>query len=339
MLAMKRFLIPLLAVLFIPVFAQIGVKTQQNRIHGVWQNNSFGYQMTLILNADGSGEFDGDVIKYSIEGKSFTMKMVDQGTTNEYTYALLGNSLTVSGGDLDKPVTFVRNEAASNQVIPNSPAKQMAGPNSNADSNLIGLWSGNDETIEFTSNGQCKYLGQIYPYQLANGYITLQTAQGNVMMGYSVKGNLLSLLVNGQTIQYTKGSGSMAQGNAQGVGGGKYIAQELVGKWCYVNVNSTNTGGSSSEQCITLHADGTYQYYGESSRSVNTNSYSGGTSSQSNDRGSWTYDGNRIYYTSSIGGGSGSYVLEKKNHPKNNDPMIVLDGTTYVTFYQKAPWR
>ena len=29
----------------------------------------------------------------------------------------------------------------------------------------------------------------------------------------------------------------------------------------------------------------------------------------------------------------------EKESSKNNDPMIVLDGTTYVTFYQKSPWR
>ena len=159
------------------------------------------------------------------------------------------------------------------------------------------------------------------------------------MMAYAITGNQLSLTVNGQTIQYTKGNAAAAQNNISAAAGGKRVAQELVGKWCYVNVNSTNSGGSSTEQCITLKADGTYEYYGETSRSVNTNAYSGGTNSQNSDRGTWTYDGTRVYYTSSTGGVSGSYVLEKINHQKNNDPMIVLDGTTYVTYYQKAPWR
>ena len=34
-----------------------------------------------------------------------------------------------------------------------------------------------------------------------------------------------------------------------------------------------------------------------------------------------------------------TYVLEKRNHPKNNEPMLVLDGQAFVTFYQKPPWR
>lgn len=32
--------------------------------------------------------------------------------------------------------------------------------------------------------------------------------------------------------------------------------------------------------------------------------------------------------------------VEKRNHPKNvRDPMIVLDGQTFVTAYNKPPWQ
>lgn len=336
-LTMKKFSFFLGVILVTPIltFAQIGAKTQQNKIQGIWQNTSFGYQMTLMLKADGSGEFDGETIKYTTQGTNLAITMVQQNQTTVYAYTLQGNSLTVSGGDLDQAIIFTRNVET---VITNTTPIDQANAGSSPDKNIIGIWSGNGETIEFTYNGQCKYLGQTYPYQLSNGQITLQTAQGNLMMAYAIRGNQLSLIVNGQTINYSKGGNVAQSNNVIPSAGGRRIAQELVGKWCYVNVNSTYSGGSSSEQCITLNADGSYEYYGESSRSVNTDSYAGGTNSQSSDRGTWTYDGTRIYYTSLNGAGSGSYVLEKRNHPKNNDPMIILDGTTYVTFYQKSPW-
>jgi hypothetical protein len=332
------------AFLAISATAQIGAKTQQNEIHGVWQNNSFGYQMTLMLNTDGTGEFDGESIKYIAKDNKFAMTIVAESQTINYNYNLQGNSLVVSGGDLEVPVTFTRNGSAnkptsSNTKPSNSNTNSNSNSNLNTDKNLIGLWSGNGEAIEFTPAGQCNYVGQTYSYQILNGQVILHTQQGNLMMAYSVKGNVLSLTINGQTIQYTKGAVTTPQNISQGSAAGKRVAQELVGKWCYINVNTTNSGGSSSDECITLKTDGSYEYYRESSRSVNTNAYSGGTNSQGSDRGTWTYDGAKIYYTSSSGAGSGSYTLEKKNHPKNNDPMIVLDGKTYVTFYQKAPWR
>lgn len=330
----------ILVALIIPFFlhAQIGAKVQQNKIQGTWTATVSDVEMTLVLNSDGTGTFDGDKIKYTAQNGKINLTIIRQSTTLSYNYTLKENTLTVSGGDLDSPVTFTRSGVSSDEPATANPSSPVPASNS-----IVGIWSGNNETIEFTKAGKCVYQGQVYSYQAANGNVTLQTAQGNLMMGYAVSGNQLSLMANGKTLNYSKNgapvTGVTPSANTAAPAGGKQVAQELAGKWCYVNVNSTNSGGSSTEQCITLKADGTYEYYSESSRSVNTNAYSGGTNSQNSDRGTWSYDGTRIYYSSSMGAGSGSYLLEKRNHPKNNDPMIVLDGQTYVTQYQKAPWR
>jgi hypothetical protein len=37
--------------------------------------------------------------------------------------------------------------------------------------------------------------------------------------------------------------------------------------------------------------------------------------------------------------GTNSYTLVRKNHPKNNDPMLCLDGRCFVTYGPKPPWR
>lgn len=338
---MKK-LIAILFALLVPFFvnAQIGARVQQTKIQGTWTARVEGVDMTLVMNVDGTGTFDGDKIKYIAQNGKLSLTILQQSTTLNYNYTLKENTLTVSGGDLDSPVTFTRN-GASAEAAPANPSGQATSSNS-----IVGIWSGNNETIEFTKAGKCVYQGQVFSYQTNNNTVSIQTTQGNLVMPYAVSGNQLSLTINGQSFYYAKNgaspdpSATAGKSNAQPQQAGKgNVAQELVGKWCYVNVNSTNSGGSSSEQCITLKADGTYEYYSESSRSVNTNAYSGGTNSQSSDRGTWSYDGSRIYYNSSMGAGSGSYLLEKRNHPKNNDPMIVLDGQTYVTYYQKTPWR
>lgn len=322
------------AILLCPLFtsAQIGAKTQQqNSIIGTWVNTDYGYQMKLVLHADGKGEFDGDAISYKAENNRLSITHAGQSTI--YNYQLQGNVLTLSGGDIDGTISFNK----SGSVGQSTTSTPSSGSNTK-DSALVGKWSGQGETIEFTENGKCNYFGQTFDYKLSGNQLTLITAQGNAVFIYAVEKNQLQLSANGQTITYSKGeapSGS-AQTNSTGKG---HVAQELVGKWCYVNVTSTNTGGTSSERCITLHPNGTYEYYAERSASVNTNAYYGGTNSQNSDKGTWTYNGQRIYYTSSMGAGSGSYQLKKVNHPKNGDPMIVLDGEAYVTFYQKAPWR
>ena len=60
--------------------------------------------------------------------------------------------------------------------------------------------------------------------------------------------------------------------------------------------------------------------------------------SQSSDSGSWTATESTLT-TRSVGGRVTVYRLEKRNHPKNvRDPMIVLNGETFVTYFNKPPW-
>lgn len=309
------------------VVAQIGTKAQVSKPTGVWVNDQFGYQMTLMLNEDGTGEFDGEAIRYTVTGNRLSVSQSGLSTT--YVYTVSGNTLILSGGDIDGSISFSRQSPSGNNSAQNQPAHQVqAGKPS-----VVGVWTGYGETIEFSADGKCIYRGETFPYRLSGNNLILQTQLGDVVMSYQINGNQISLLANGQTVTYTKSTPATSPATR----GQKRVAQELAGKWCYVNVYSTTTGGSSTEKCIILNTDGTYEYYGETSRSVNTDAYYGGTNSQSSDRGTWTYDGERLYYTSQSGQ-SGSFRLEKRNHPKNNDPMIVLDGETYVTYYQKSPW-
>jgi hypothetical protein len=327
----------------IPVYAsaQIGAKTQSGKLTGIWQNNQFGYQMTLMLNADGNGEFDGEMIKYTTQTNK--LSIVQAGQTTIYTFVLQGNSLTLSGGDLDASIVFTRSGTQSTQPIVQNQSRQTYQQSQTGGSqlgiDLIGVWSGNGESVEFKNNGECVYLGNTFQYQVSQGHITLQTQQGNAMLAYSIKGNQLTLSGNGQQFTYTKGAGNMGQATIQNQSqpGGGLIAQELVGKWCWTNVNATNTGGSSSSECIVLNGNGTFEYASERAMDTNTNSFYAGTSSQGSDRGTWWVQGDRIYYNSQARG-QGSYQLQKINHPKTGDPMIVLDGEPYVTYFQKPRW-
>ena len=328
---MKPF--PFIALIFIctTAQAQIGAKTQ-NKIYGIWTNSDMGFQMTLMLNSDGTGEFDGDPIRFTQQGNN--LSITQNGTSNTYDYKLQGNTLQLSGGDLDAPIAFTRQSttAASHAATEATVVKNQS---TGTSKNLQGIWSGYNETIEFKNGNECVYQGQTYPYSISGNTINLQTAQGIFSMQYVISGNQLALTVNGQSLTYTKGM--TVQNVPAGPKSGKGLDMSLAGQWCYVNVYSTNSGGSSTSECITLKGDGTYEYFSESSRSVNTDAYYGGTSSQASDRGTWWTEGNRIYYNSQTKG-QGSYQLEKRNHPKNNDPMIVLDGRTYVTSTVKSPW-
>ena len=311
--------------------SQVGAKAQQSTLLGTWVNSDFGFEMTLLLNADGSGEFDGERLTYTINGPTLAVNQF--GAINNYTFVLAGNKLTLSGADIEQPITFTR---SGSQPVPAAEVKKPESSNT-MNNNLVGVWTSGNESIEFKPDGKCQYVGQSYPYKVNGNQLILTTAEGDVAFGYSLSGDHLTLSYGSSNVMYKKGGASTPL-NSSNTSSGR-IDQTIVGKWCYVDVsNIYGSSTSSSSTCITLNADGSYQYYGETSRSVNTPDFYGGTNSQSADQGTWYVQGDRIYYQSQTQG-SGSYKLEKRNHPKNvNDPMIILDGTAYVTAFQKSPW-
>ena len=229
---------------------------------------------------------------------------------------------------------------------------------------LIGTWSaaevqGKPLLVEFAAGGNGKANGQPMRWSTLGGALFVQQNGQTVSYGFKVVGDKLQLYVanSAQPTTLSKGSAAydaaMAKqpkqaaaqaGGAQGKGAGSVSSggngQELVGKWCdmHTMMSTQGQGGSSRMACMELKADGTYAYNAESSRSVNTSTMYGGTNSQSSDSGRWSYDGARLTAHSRTGKVA-SYALEKRNHPKNKrDPMICLDGTCYVTYYNKAAW-
>ena len=106
----------------------------------------------------------------------------------------------------------------------------------------------------------------------------------------------------------------------------------LAGQWVFfASFNANNGGGSSRQKVLTLRADGGYTYVAEN---VSTNPNGAAWGDQS-DAGQWSSDGTSITFRSN-GGGARTLSLEKRNHPKNKDPMLVIDGSAFVTATQRA---
>jgi hypothetical protein len=361
---MKRIATLILTIVTLTAFGQIGSKIQQqSKVVGVWQNNQFGHQMTLMLNADGKGDFDGEPVRYTAKDGKLSLTIIAQNETTIYSYALNGNALVVSGGDLEQPITFTKTTsqvptstaagATSIATLANSAptSTTLAAPAVAATTTttslptpeqaLLGKWTGSNESMEFRADGKCVCNGEIVDYQVSKGHLVLNTQQGTEMMAYTISGNQLRTTLNGAQFVYTRVEQARPAGAKQGPRGvpsdSRAIPQDLVGKWCWINVNSNSSFPSGN--CIVLNGDGTYKYNSETPRAGSTDAQTGGTASQASDQGKWWVEGDRIFYTSTTQG-QGSYLLEKKNHPRNfGDPMIVLDGQSYLTSALRQPWK
>jgi hypothetical protein len=332
--------------------AQIGQKVKTATIHGItgtWRNSSMGFNMDLTLKPDGKGAFDEESITYEYSGNILVVKSGGNKTT--YMCMLEGNNLTLSGGDLDAPLTFTKVSAGGNlPAQTNLPTTTQAAASTTG--SLIGTWVATNEEISFTDDGKFIYNGVPLAYTLQGSQINVSAPAGSIVFQYALNGNTLSLKSQGVDAVYTRkgtsgNTGAGVSGPPSGIqtdASGGTIDPSLVGKWSYVGAANNPSGSFSTEEYITLNADGTYEYYSESSGSARgsdmygNQTYSGGMASQSADRGTWRVKGNTIIANSQRHGVK-VYQLQKRNHPKNGDPMIILDGTAYVTYYQKAPWR
>lgn len=209
---------------------------------------------------------------------------------------------------------------------------------------LIGYWVSSEAAVEFKPKGAVIINGEQYQWSIFAKSIILASGEGSIDMPFQLKGDVLTVWFEGRKVVYEKTDregyddalASRNNGGRNSGGGntsGGSIQQDLVGKWCYsANVNAVG-GGRQSDICFTLKADGTYEYYGEAS---NSNIY-GGSNSQSWDYGRWSATATSLTARSNSGKTT-TYSLERRNHPKTGDPMLMVDGDAFVTYYQKRPW-
>lgn len=211
---------------------------------------------------------------------------------------------------------------------------------------LTGTWSGtlqgNPLSLTLDGKGGGRVDGRPIRYQVAGSLLMVEDRGEVAAYQFQIKGDQLQV-AGGQL----PGVLTLTRGNQAAVAGSKAPAAapsasglrpELVGKWCKASSFTANAGGGSqSSACFELRGNGTYVYGAERSASAYGGGMWGGTSGSSGDAGRWSASEASITAQSNSGQTS-TYRLEKRNHPKNRDPMLCLDGECYVTFWQKAPW-
>jgi len=326
------------------------VKSQS--VAGTWLYSNGNMPVTMFLNQDGTGEFQGQPLKYRIQdGKLY----FDDGIKPiVYNYVLKQNSLTLSGGGMQFAISFTRagsvpentqgviqqsvKTQGSNNTSPTAansenPVATGTGQTNvqSGNQNLYGVWDGQQGKLVFYPDGNLLYNNASYLFSVSGNQMTIKANDGSTSFSYSQTGNSLTLTQNGSSATYSKTS-ALKQDR---------VDTQLVGKWCIVSssYNSYSGGGSSSEECITLNANGTYEYFYSAERSAyaaNQSAY-GGTSNQNGDRGTWKSDGLTIWSSSQTTGKVTRYSLSKAN-AENGDPMIILGGKKFVTAYNRPGW-
>lgn len=95
------------------------------RLTGNWQARSGDEIRHIMVRADSSAQFGEEVARWRLVGDSLWITLGD-GVWQVYGMKIAGDKLTISGGDLEKPVTLRRvgppNARADTLSIPEAPS-------------------------------------------------------------------------------------------------------------------------------------------------------------------------------------------------------------------------
>ncbi|MCW5650345.1 MAG: hypothetical protein KIS62_11400 [Ramlibacter sp.] len=208
---------------------------------------------------------------------------------------------------------------------------------------LTGAWHGTLEgqpiSITFDGRGGGQVDGRPIRYEVQGNRLVVEDQGELAIYQFEVRGNQLRVAGGQLPGLLTLARGAAASAPRQGAGSATAPSpQVLVGKWCKASSFTANGGGGSqSSACFELRADGTYVYGAERSASAYGGGMWGGTSGGTGDAGQWSATADSITARSQSGQVT-TWRLERRNHPKNRDPMLCLDGECYVTYWRRAPW-
>ena len=302
---------------------------QEPGLVGSWQTKDSELVMRVTFNPDGTGLLDNVAIKYVARGDKLMVN--EEGTINNYTFKLNGDVLVVSGGNLESPLTFVRQNNAKGFGKRRTDSEGEQKEAKPKEQGIVGRWQSSEATVQINDDGTLNLNGDTYRYVVKGNNITLANNEGALTFPFKLAGDSLQVLVDGRLVNYKRLTGSA--GVADIGSASATNPRELFGKWCYMsNINSSG-GGRMSNSCFTLYPNGTYEYYSETSSSGPVAS----SASQESDSGTWSVTGSTLT-AHSRARGTLTFSFEKRNHPKTGDPMILLDGDAFVTYSPRSPW-
>jgi len=304
-----------------------------------------GSQLTLVTDgvthvlekATGAAPAKAPAVVGDWQGQTGIVRINADGTATigdkPHRWSIEGNTITLTGNGESIKVPF---EMAGNNWTWKFPGGQLVLTRAGTvDRGIAGSWQGPTGNVQMNLDGSATVGGVIYRYTQTADQLTLAGPDGTFIATVKLAGDNMTWVVNGKTLTFQRAATTWAVGGGTAAGG---ILPELVGKWCQAtNLNNT-TGSYARSACFTLLADGSFQFASEFGATGQVPAGTYGAASDGNDSGTWTATANTITSTSKKTGVR-SFRLEKRNHPKTGDPMLLLDGEAYTTAYQKTPWR
>jgi hypothetical protein len=99
------------------------------QLGGTWKAETPDGPRSVIIRADSSASYGDETVRWRLQADSIQIAFGDEWTV--YHYRLMGNKLTLSGGDLEDPITLKRTGPATplpkGVTVPTAPPADRRG--------------------------------------------------------------------------------------------------------------------------------------------------------------------------------------------------------------------
>lgn len=170
---------------------------------GVWECKEEA--LTLELREGGKGTLDGTEVGWRVDGERLVI--TEEGDEVTYAFKLVGAALTMSGGDLDRPMTFQRKDAPKRGLGGHRGGLVGKATGEAADApppvkkpetgGIAGEWTAHGANGEVVlllgSDGAGKIGSNEFQYKTTEKTLTLSNAGQSVDYAYELHGDVLVL--------------------------------------------------------------------------------------------------------------------------------------------------
>jgi len=285
----------------------------------------------------GTFQGDGATLELAVSGGVYAGTLGIRGSLYPVTVKVAGSIGTGSYEVNGQARRFTVNREANGILLESGGAAyrlarkespllpQPAPEDGQAATQLVGSWRNATSSAQFNSDGTGIVNGTRGRFEIRGNRLTLISAQAQTTVPFEVHGDVLALTVNGRPVTLNRVKDEAGEGS---------IRVELVGRWCWISLTAPAERNRQSKRCLTLNGNGTYAF----AAGAETTAGKEAMKTPAADSGTWTAT-DATLITHSVSGKATTYQMMKRNHPgKVQDPMIVLDGQAYVTFFNKPPW-
>lgn len=213
-------------------------------IVGTWEHRSASGQVLVVtFDADGTGKMNDTRMDYTVTGDRLTISVA--GSAVAYSLKLDGDTLVISGGDLDAPTSFAR-KTPPKKVGLGGALKEAPTVESSERRTIVGEWRGKDGSVFKVEKDECSVGGKKFACTIDADALTITAVNGSkVKWPYKLDGDTLEITVGGDKQTWTRAAASSDGATT------KPAKKGLAGKW------RANDG-----TLLEFRGDGTFVYGG-----------------------------------------------------------------------------